>query len=113
MLLDAVLRFADVAARAAAAEEEVVLEHVAEPIRAGAYSEGDEADAEDEREEDEHPLRVVPQPREEELLLPRLRLLLTAAWSRRLRLLRTLLDGSSGHGRKVTRERYEDSTAGV
>jgi hypothetical protein len=42
------------------------------PVRAGADAEEDEAGGEDEREEDEHPLGVHAQPREEELVLPAL-----------------------------------------
>ena len=68
MLRHGLLQLGDrsAAAGAAAEEREPVVEDVADPGRAGADSERDEADREHDRERDEHPLRVGAQAREEE-----------------------------------------------
>ena len=63
---DLVLRIVD---RRAARSRLVGVPELIEPAGARPHSEADEAHREDEREEDEHPLRLPPQPREEHLVL--------------------------------------------
>src|SRR3954471_3143637 len=77
ILVDLLLEAADRGAAATRAAAERALEDVAEPVRAGTDTEEHEAEDERDREEDVGPLRVVAEPREEQLLLPlgRLRLL--------------------------------------
>src|SRR4029079_16074861 len=74
----------DVAARGAVVAANEVTER---RILVGADPEADEADREDEREEDEHPLRVPAQPREEHRVLERYEVTV-ALWSMRPRLAR-------------------------
>src|SRR6266511_4125235 len=61
-LLDLLLRVVDRRAARGAAE---ILQHVPKPSTAAADAEDDEAQGEDEREEDEHPLCLAPKLREE------------------------------------------------
>src|SRR5207247_10964631 len=82
---------------APAAAEEVAVQDAAQPVRARAHAEGDEADREDEREKDEDPLRLAAQARKEH------RLLVGRSGALALRLglcrLTPCLSGSSRHGR--------------
>ena len=102
VVLDVVARLAD---RGASTSGAGPLEDVAE-ARArdvAADAEGDEADAEDEREEDEYPLRLPDQAREEHLLLVRRTFLALGLFRGDLRLGfgRSALLGGACHGPRV------------